>query len=109
MSLILRRVSITIILLLIISPVLLASSVQQETQESSAEQQESEGSSIDVMGKVSDHDYFERQFRCIQLRGLLLAVRHVYFYPNPGAALASGDFVGTVEGLIHSSGVRVIL
>src|SRR5690625_1828581 len=109
MSLILRRVSITIILLLIISPVLLASSVQQETQESSAEQQESEGSSIDVMGKVSDHNYFETPFGYIQLPRIFLADGQFYFYPNTGAALASGDFVETEEGLLHSSGAPVRL
>lgn len=99
MSLILRRVSITVIAILIFSPVLLASDGQQETQESS----------IDVMGKVSDHDYFETAFGKIYLPRIFLADGGFYFYSNTESALASGQFMETEAGLVHASGAPVTL
>ncbi len=95
---IVRRVAAIILLLLAYNPVLIASDADGD-----------QGSAIDVMGKVADHDYFELPGKKIYLPRILLADGEWYFYSNTASALESGEFVMGEAGLTRPDGTGVTL
>jgi len=95
----LQLASIAALILLISNPPLLAA---DSTDEGS-------GSSIDVMGKVADHDYFDTAFGKIYLPRILFVDGEIYFYSSTKKALESGEFTQTDAGLIRSDGAPVSL
>ena len=98
MSQILRRVAVALILLLVVNPTVIAADASDE--------QESE---IDVVGKATNHDYFEIPFGKIYLPRILLADGQWYFYSSTYSAVESGEFVQGEEGLVRADGVPVSL
>ncbi|MEX2463140.1 MAG: F0F1 ATP synthase subunit A [Balneolaceae bacterium] len=98
MSKIMRRVAAIVLFLLAYNPVLLAADANSDQE-----------SVIDVMGTVSNHDYFETPFAKIYLPRILLADGEWYFYSSTTSALDSGTFVEGETGLILSDGTPVSL
>jgi len=90
MQIILRRFFLFLLILSFYSPGLVAA---DETNESN-------GSPIDVMGKVLDHDYIEVAGKKIYLPRIFLAGGQFYFYANTESALASGDFIVENERIL---------
>jgi F-type H+-transporting ATPase subunit a len=86
----LRRVAFTALLLLILTPVLNAA-------DSSGE----EGGSIDLMGKVLNHDYVELPGGYkLYLPQIYYVDGDFYFYGNTKSALESGEFIENTDGAI---------
>lgn len=101
------RISIPLVILLlhVFSTPLLAD-VSEEPADSAME---SSGPPIDVMGKVSNHDYFELPMKKIYLPRILLAAGEFHFYPNTKKAVESGKFEVTEAGLVLTGGEPVTL
>jgi len=95
----LRLASIAALILFISNPSLLAADSSEEQS----------GGSIDVMGKVADHDYFETVFGKIYLPRILLVDGEFYFYSSTNKAIESGEFTQTDEGLLRADGAPVSL
>ena len=95
----LRLASIAALILFISNPPLFAAESSDEGS----------GSSIDVMGKVADHDYFDTAFGKIYLPRILLVDGELYFYSSTKKALESGEFTQTETGLIRADGAPVSL
>jgi F-type H+-transporting ATPase subunit a len=98
MSQILRRAAVAIILLLVWNHVLIAADASDEQE-----------SGIDVVGKVTNHDYFELPFTKVYLPRILLVDGQWYFYSSTNSAIESGEFVSGEEGLVRSDGAPVAL
>jgi F-type H+-transporting ATPase subunit a len=99
MQIILRRLFLFLLILSFYTPGLVAA---DETNESN-------GSPIDVMGKVLDHDYIEVAGKKIYLPRIFLAGGQFYFYANTESALASGDFVVGNEQIVRADGTPVTI
>lgn len=93
-----RRVAAIVLLLLAYNPALIAS-----------ETNENQESVIDVMGKVSNHDYFELPWGKLYLPRILLADGQWYVYSSTNSALESGEFVSAEAGLTRPDGTPVTL
>lgn len=97
MSKLLRRVAVTVLFLLAFNPVILASDATNDQE-----------SVIDVLGKVSDHDYFELAGGYkIYLPRIFFSGGQWYFFSSTNAAVESGEFVLSDEGLIRADGASV--
>lgn len=101
MRLYLRRFALTFIFLLAYTPSLLA------VEANSADDQESV---IDVMGKVSNHDYFELfGGKKVYLPRIFMVDGEWYFYSTTKAAVESEEFELTEAGLIRLDGAPIAL
>lgn len=97
MSKLLRRVAVTVLFLFAFNPVILASDATNDQE-----------SVIDVLGKVSDHDYFELAGGYkIYLPRIFFSGGQWYFFSSTNAAVESGEFVLSDEGLIRADGASV--
>ena len=84
-----RRALASLFFLIVFGPVLLASNA--DTEQNSAP--------IDVMGKVTDHDYFELIFGAkVYLPRMFYSGGEWYFFRDTYSALDSGEFVRGEEG-----------
>jgi len=93
-----RRALASLIFLMVFSPALLASSADAEQN----------SAPIDVMGKVTNHDYFELAGTKIYLPRILYAGGEWFVYSNTYSALDSGEFVrGEEGGLIRADGQSI--
>lgn len=95
----LRRIGAAVLILLVSSFSVIAQDVQGENQ----------GSSIDVMGKVADHDYFDTAFGKIYLPRILLVEGDWYVYGSTKKAIESSEFVESDAGLVRSDGASITL
>ncbi|MFU8812252.1 MAG: F0F1 ATP synthase subunit A [Balneolaceae bacterium] len=67
-----------------------------------------DGSVIDVLGKVSDKDYFELAGGYkLYLPRFFFVDGEFYAFPNTKAAIASGEFTQTDEGLLRADGAAI--
>jgi len=90
-----RRAIASLIILMFFSPALLAENADTEQNETP----------IDVMGKVTNHDYFELPWGKINLPRILYAGGEWYFYSSTNSALESGEFIIEEEaGLVRYDG-----
>ncbi len=97
MSKLLRRVAVTVLILVAYNSVILASDATNGQE-----------SIIDVMGKVSDHDYFEVIGGTkIYLPRIFLAGGEWYFFSSTNAAVASGEFIKSDAGLLRLDGTPI--
>lgn len=64
---------------------------------------------IDVMGKVSDHDYLEVLGAKFYLPRILIVDGEPHFYPNTNSAIESGEFIMEDGSLVRSDGKPVSL
>ncbi|NBB77117.1 MAG: F0F1 ATP synthase subunit A [Bacteroidetes bacterium] len=96
----LRRVAFTALLLLIFTPVLNA-----------ADSSEEEGGSIDLMGKVLNHDYVELPGGYnLYLPQIYYVDGDLYFYGNTKSALESSEFVENSDGaMIRADGTPITI
>lgn len=102
MSQILRRFALTILFLLAYNPSIAA--LNADASDNNDE------SVIDVMGKVSDHDYFELfGGKKVYLPRILLVDGEWYFYKNTKSAIESGEFEVAEAGLVRADGATVKL
>jgi F-type H+-transporting ATPase subunit a len=95
---ILRRLTVVWVLLLIYSPVLAAADADNEQE-----------SVIDVVGKVSNHDYFELPGYKLYLPRIFLAGGEWYFFANTKKTIESGQFIQTEEGIVRTDGAEISL
>lgn len=70
---------------------------------------DSEGGSIDILGKAADHDYFDTAFGKIYLPRIFVVNGEFYTYSSTKKALASGEFVESETGIIRADGESVDL
>lgn len=89
-----------LMLLILVAPV---------AAETAGNSEEVSGPPIDVMGKVSNHDYFELPLMKIYLPRILLADGELHFYRNTKSAVESGKFEVSEAGLVLSGGEPVTL
>jgi F-type H+-transporting ATPase subunit a len=66
-------------------------------------------SSIDVMGKVSDHDYLEVLNQKIYLPRIFMVGGQFYIYANTESALSSGEFVEGENGIIRADSTPITI
>jgi F-type H+-transporting ATPase subunit a len=100
MTKVVRRAFASLIFLMVFSPVLIASNADNEQ----------DGAPIDVMGKVSNHDYFELPWGKIYLPRILYSGGEWYVYGSTNRALESGEFVRADEGgIVRADGVPITL
>lgn len=93
----LRRLTAVWILLLVYSPVF-------------ASDAHDERSVIDVVGKVSNHDYFELPLgNKLYLPRIFLAGGEWYFFTSTKMAVESGQFLDSEAGLVRTDGAAISL
>ncbi len=96
---ILRRLTAVCFLLLFISPVVTAADAHTEQE-----------SVIDVVGKVSNHDYFELPLgNKLYLPRILLAGGDWFFFSSTKKAVESGLFIESETGLVMADGTAITL
>ncbi|TVQ04961.1 MAG: ATP synthase F0 subunit A [Balneolaceae bacterium] len=96
---ILRRLTVVWVLLLINSPVIVAADAHNEQE-----------SVIDVVGKVSNHDYFELPLgNKLYLPRIFLAGGEWYFFTSTKKAVESGMFMESEAGLVQVDGSPISL
>ncbi len=67
-------------------------------------------SSLDVMGKVLDHDYVEIAGKKIYLPRIFYVDGNFYFYSNTQSALESGEFVESeIGGIVRADGKPITI
>lgn len=98
MTIIVRRVVVTILFLLVLNPNLLA-----------ADSSENNEPVIDLMGKVVDHDYFEVFNQKFYLPRILLVGSDFHVYRNTQSAVQSGEFQRVDGALLRADGASVSL
>ncbi|MGA1645875.1 MAG: F0F1 ATP synthase subunit A [bacterium] len=74
-----------------------------------ADATESEGGSIDILGKTADHDYFDTALGKIYLPRIFVVNGEISFYSSTKKALESGEFIQTEEGIIRADGQGIDL
>lgn len=95
----LRRLSAAFVVLLLFSPVIAAADAPDEQE-----------SVIDVIGKVSNHDYFELPFgNKLYLPRIFMAGGEWYFFSSTKKAVESGQFTQAEEGLVRTDGAGISL
>jgi F-type H+-transporting ATPase subunit a len=62
-----------------------------------------------VVGKVTNHDYFEVPWGKIYLPRILLVDGSWYFYSTTNSAIESGEFTEGEEGLVRADGAPITL
>jgi F-type H+-transporting ATPase subunit a len=98
MSKIMRRAAAIVLFLLAYSPDVVASDANNDQE-----------SVIDVMGKVSNHDYFELPWTKVYLPRIFLSDGDWFFYSNTKSAVESGEFEMSEAGLARTNGSAITL
>lgn len=98
MSNILRRAAAIVLFLLAYSPDVFASDANSDQE-----------SVIDVMGKVSNHDYFELPWTKVYLPRIFLSDGNWFFYKSTKSAVESGEFEVSEAGLVRTNGSDITL
>jgi len=95
---IMRRAAAIVLFLLAYSPNVIASDVNNDQE-----------SVIDVMGKVSNHDYFELPWTKVYLPRIVLSEGEWFFYSSTKSAIDSGEFITEDDVLVRANGSEITL
>ncbi len=95
-----RRAIASLVILMVFSPALLAENADAQQ----------DGAPIDVMGKVTNHDYFELPWGKVYLPRILYSGGEMYFYSSTERALESGEFIAEEgAGLVRYDGEPITM
>ncbi len=98
MSIIMRRAAAIVLFLLAYSPDLVAADANNDQE-----------SGIDILGKVTNHDYFELPWTKVYLPRIFLSEGEWFFYKSTNNAIESGEFEDSEAGLVRTNGAEITL